>query len=102
MLYILSTVLLLVPSIEGFPKESGVDIALVSSTALSVTKKTYASWNIDSSCNRGFHHINFTNKNLLAAARGLRPSKLRFGGSGNDNLVYGLSEGSPECSAVPK
>jgi len=69
---------------------------------ISVTEDSYASWNIDASCNRGFHHINFTNPNLLAAARGLRPSKLRFGGSGNDNLVYGLTEGSPECSEIPK
>jgi hypothetical protein len=56
--------------------------------------------NIDSSCNRGFHHIHFANKNLLAAAKALAPSKLRFGGSGNDALVYGLSPGSPECAGV--
>ena len=36
-----------------------------------------------------------------AAAKGLAPSKLRFGGSGNDALVYGLSPGSPECADVP-
>eukprot|EP01051_Picozoa_sp_SAG22_P013830 SAG22_NODE_1598_length_4032_cov_1.979405_3_plen_644_part_00 len=62
---------------------------------------TYASWNIDSSCNRGFHHIHFANANLVAAAKGLAPSKLRFGGSGNDALVYGLSPGSPECKGIP-
>jgi hypothetical protein len=56
--------------------------------------------NIDSSCNRGFHHIHFANKNLLAAAKALAPSKLRFGGSGNDALVYGLSPGSPECAGI--
>eukprot|EP00658_Telonema_sp_P-2_P047778 TRINITY_DN36375_c0_g1_i1.p1 TRINITY_DN36375_c0_g1~~TRINITY_DN36375_c0_g1_i1.p1 ORF type:complete len:392 (+),score=86.23 TRINITY_DN36375_c0_g1_i1:251-1426(+) len=67
---------------------------------ISTTEPTYASWNIDSSCNRGFHQIDFSNKNLLAAATALYPSRLRFGGSGNDNLVYGLSEGSPECRGV--
>ena len=42
---------------------------------------TFASWNIDSSCNRGFHRIAFGNKNLRAAAKGLAPSTMRFGGS---------------------
>jgi hypothetical protein len=77
-----------------------VEIRLGSSATLSVTEPTYASWNIDSSCNRGFHHISFSNPNLHAAARGLAPSTLRFGGSGNDNLVYGLSPGSPECKGI--
>ena len=70
-----------------------VGIQVISQQKINVLEPTYASWNIDSSCNRGFHHINFTNQNLLAAARGLRPSKLRFGGSGNDNLIYGLTPG---------
>ena len=65
-----------------------VTVAVPSDTVLSVTEPTYASWNVDSSCNRGFHHTNFTNPNLIAAASGLRPSRLRFGGSGNDALVY--------------
>ena len=73
--------------------DAAVRISVASEEAVSQTQPTYASWNIDSSCNRGFHHINFTNQNLLAAARGLRPSKLRFGGSGNDNLIYGLTPG---------
>jgi len=79
---------------------ASVKVSLVSEEVLSVVEPTFASWNIDSSCNRGFHHTNFSNPNLLAAARGLRPSRLRFGGSGNDNLVYGFSPGSPECAAV--
>ena len=43
---------------------------------------------------------NFSNPNLVAAATGLQPARLRFGGSGADNLVYGLSPGSPECGAI--
>lgn len=80
--------------------DAAVTVRLVSSTPLSITNAAYASWNIDSSCNRGFHQTNFSNPNLAAAARGLFPSRLRFGGSGNDNLVYGLSEGSPECAGI--
>jgi hypothetical protein len=78
-----------------------VDVALLGPDPVGVTNPEYASWNIDSSCNRGFHHTNFSNPNLAAAAAALRPSRLRFGGSGNDNLVYGLSPGSPECAGVP-
>ena len=75
-------------------------ITLVLATPVSVMEPTFASWNIDSSCNRGFHRIHFDNPNLLEAARGLAPSRLRFGGSGNDNLVYGFTPGSPECATV--
>jgi hypothetical protein len=79
---------------------ANVQVSLVSSSPISQTNPTYASWNIDSSCNRGFHQTNFTNPNLAAAARALTPSSLRFGGSGNDNLIYGLTEGSPECAGI--
>jgi hypothetical protein len=77
-----------------------VSVKLVSNDVISITEPTYASWNIDSSCNRGFHKTNFSNPNLLVAAKGLSPSRLRFGGSGNDALVYGLSSGSPECADI--
>ena len=82
------------------PPPPVVTVALASTQPVATTEPTYASWNIDSSCNRGFHHINWTNPNLIAAAKALAPSRLRFGGSGNDALVYGLSEGSVECSGI--
>jgi hypothetical protein len=37
---------------------------------------------------RGFVHIDFQNANLLAAAKSLAPSTMRFGGGGNDYLHY--------------
>jgi len=89
-----------VATLTTFARGDPVQLWVSSKEAVSRTERTFASWNIDSSCNRGFHHINFTNPNLLAAARALWPSRLRFGGSGNDYLVYGLSPGSPECSTV--
>lgn len=52
------------------------------------TNVNYASWTIDSSYNRGFVHIDFDNQNLLAAAKSLAPSTIRFGGGGNDYLSY--------------
>eukprot|EP01063_Lacrimia_lanifica_P020766 TRINITY_DN2805_c0_g3_i3.p1 TRINITY_DN2805_c0_g3~~TRINITY_DN2805_c0_g3_i3.p1 ORF type:complete len:502 (+),score=134.24 TRINITY_DN2805_c0_g3_i3:53-1558(+) len=63
------------------------------------TDPLYASWNFDSSCNRGFHHTDFKNANLRAAAKGLAPSRLRFGGSGNDYLHYQLGSGD-ECKGI--
>jgi hypothetical protein len=77
-----------------------VQIRLVSPIPISKTLPTYASFNIDSSCNRGFHHINFTNPNLHAAAKALSPSLLRFGGSGNDNLMYSMFENSNSCDNI--
>ena len=80
--------------------QAAVQISVASTEAVSQTQSTYASWNVDASCNRGFHHINFTNPNLVLAAGALRPSTLRFGGSGNDNLHYVLSPGR-ECPVPP-
>ena len=58
--------------------QASVIIEIASEEPLSTTNPTYASWNVDSSCNRGFHQMNFTNPNLEAAASGLHPSKLRY------------------------
>ena len=45
---------------------------------VSMTNANYASWNVDSSYNRGFFHINFTNPNLvLAAGAGPETSRRR-------------------------
>ena len=59
------------------------------------------STNVDPSCNRGFHHTNFSNPNLLAALTALYPSRLRFGGSGADSLLYGLSDPSVCAGVAP-
>ena len=67
---------------------------------LNVVDAAFASFNIDPSCNRGFHFTRFDNRNLIAAAAALAPARLRFGGSGADELTYGLSEGSPECAGI--
>lgn len=40
------------------------------------------------SYNRGFVHNDFSNPNLLAGAKSLAPSTIRFGGGGNDYLHY--------------
>ena len=54
----------------ALPPTPPVRLVLESSGAvINTVEATYASWNIDSSCNRGFHHIHFGNPNLLAAAK---------------------------------
>jgi hypothetical protein len=75
-------------------------VTLASLTPINTLQPTYASWNIDPSCNRGFHRTAFNNSNLVAGAAALHPSLLRFGGSGADALVYSLTPGAPECSAI--
>jgi len=63
-------------------------------TKVGRTNPNYASFNVDSSYNRGFFHMNFTNPNLLAATASLAPATIRFGGTGNDYLFY-------DCQTVP-
>ena len=52
------------------------------------------------SCNRGFHHINFSNPNLVAAASSLSPYRIRFGGSGADDLLYSFKDDGV-CDGLP-
>lgn len=73
---------------------------LVSGGVLSETESRFASWNIDPSCNRGFNYINFSNPNLVAAAAALSPSRLRFGGSGADDLLYSFTSDGV-CDGLP-
>ena len=77
--------LLLISVYGGESSHVNVDTSHVVNTI----DETYASWNVDSSQNRGFFHIDFENENLIAAATSLQPSILRFGGTGNDLLYYG-------------
>ena len=77
-----------------------VQVTLANLSPVNHIEPTFASFNIDPSCNRGFHFTNFANPNLAAAATGLFPAVMRFGGSGADELVYGLDGGS-ECSGIP-
>eukprot|EP00940_MAST-03C_sp_MAST-3C-sp2_P001553 g1553.t1 len=81
---------ILVLSLVVFARgDDHVEVRADLTEAISTTTESYASFNVDSSFNRGFFHVNFTNENLIAAARSLQPATLRFGGSGNDLLVYG-------------
>jgi hypothetical protein len=74
-------------------------VSLASLAPVSRVEPTYVSWNIDSSCNRGFHATDFSNANLAAAGGALRPSRVRFGGAGSDYLTYAVGPaGRGACS----
>ncbi len=82
-------------------QETPIAVTVVSDTPLGVTETRYASWNIDPSCDRGFHTINFSNPNLVLAAAALSPSRLRFGGSGADALLYSFTPNDGVCDGLP-
>lgn len=69
-------------------ESSDIVVASLGEPALFEMNPEYASFNIDSSYNRGFFHTNFSNINLRAAASSLSPFTIRFGGTGNDYLYY--------------
>ena len=76
-----------------------IPITIDATHVVATTNPTYASWNVDASYNRGFVHIDFTNRNLIAAATSLAPSMVRFGGSGNDYLTYSPDPKAPLCDS---
>ena len=57
------------------------------------TAAYYASFNIDSSTDRSFFLLDWTAPALRSAAAGLTaaPARLRFGGTGNNALIYNFS-----------
>jgi heparanase 1 len=59
-------------------------------------------WNIDASPNRGFLHRNLSSPGLLQLAKGLPAGYLRFGGSGNDALWYGVGSANSCAGAAPR
>lgn len=59
-------------------------------TPVSTTAPYFASWNIDSSRNRAFFDTDWSNKELIYLANSIGGAKIRFGGSGNDDLNYAV------------
>ena len=74
------------------------DVALDARVAAHTTAPYFASWNIDSSTDREFFLLPFDSPALLAAAAGLSTGSglVRFGGTGNNALHYGVP-GAPPC-----
>jgi hypothetical protein len=67
------------------------------------TAPYFASWNIDSSGDREFFMLDWSAPALTAAAAGLAAgggARVRFGGTGNNELVYAVP-GAPPCVPAP-
>ena len=54
------------------------------------TDARFKSWNIDASENRGWEVRNLSQPKLRYLAAASLPGYLRFGGTGNDKLIYGV------------
>ena len=66
---------------------------------VSTTLPTYKSWNIDASADRQFFTRNLSSFELHYLAKNSMPGLLRFGGTGNDGLVYAF--GNTTCGHDP-
>ena len=79
------------------------DITLNAREPVFTTAAYFATWNIDSSTDREFFTTDFTAPAMLAAAAGLGAAggtHVRFGGTGNNALVYD-APGEPACVPAP-
>ena len=56
-------------------------------------------WTIDASINRGWEARNLADPKLQYLAKESRPGYIRFGGSGNDGLTYGVGRSNFSCEA---
>eukprot|EP00730_Choanoeca_flexa_P019632 TRINITY_DN9598_c0_g1_i2.p1 TRINITY_DN9598_c0_g1~~TRINITY_DN9598_c0_g1_i2.p1 ORF type:complete len:595 (+),score=113.64 TRINITY_DN9598_c0_g1_i2:94-1785(+) len=73
---------------------SGSFNVTISDNVIFTTLPTYKSWNIDASADRQFFTRNLSNAELHYLARHSAPGLLRFGGTGNDDLVYAFGNSS--------
>lgn len=61
----------------------------------------FSSWNIDSSRNRAFFDLDLADSRLLYLASQIGNVTIRFGGTGNDLLHYGVPGSAPCRASVP-
>lgn len=70
-------------------------LALDTSTPINTVAPYFASWNIDSSRDRLFFDVNWTAPELVYLLSQIGGARIRFGGTGNDVLYYGLGDAPP-------
>jgi len=61
------------------------------------TAPFFASWNLDSSRQRLFFDLNFSDPRLLYLASQIGGGRIRFGGTGNNYLFYGVGADAGAC-----
>ena len=82
----------------GAPSASCSLLAVNTTAPVNVLPPHFATWNIDSSRDRLFFDADLASPALryLAGAMTANHSHIRFGGTGNDALYYGVG-GAPDC-----
>jgi hypothetical protein len=70
-------------------------LSIDASRAINTVAPYFATWNIDSSRNRLFFDTNFNNERLKYLASQIGGNRIRFGGTGNDALYYGVGTAPP-------
>ena len=80
------------------PITLSIDVSSPSST----TAPYFASWNIDSSRDRLFFNISWSNPKLVYLLNQIGNAQIRWGGTGNDALYYGFGDAAPCAPTVPK
>eukprot|EP00041_Stephanoeca_diplocostata_P007397 m.105224 g.105224 ORF g.105224 m.105224 type:complete len:597 (-) comp16856_c0_seq3:464-2254(-) len=74
------------------PPPVAASLATISAGVAHVTDPFFKSWNIDASPNREWDTRDLSNPALHYLANMSEPGYLRFGGSGNDGLRYGVGQ----------
>jgi hypothetical protein len=80
------------------PPIAAVSVEVSSTGVYWHTDRRFKSWNIDASPNRGWEVRNLSQPKLHYLAAASLPGYLRFGGSGNDGLVYGVGNNVSACA----
>ena len=75
------------------PTPAGPTHVTVGSNVVNTVSELFKCWNIDASANRGFFVRTLSDPYLHNLGRQSQPGVLRFGGTGNDDLVYCLPGG---------
>ena len=74
-------------------------VSIRSDAAIHETAPFFGSWNVDSSRDRLFFDLNFSDPQFVYLATQIgAPGRIRFGGTGNDALNYALGS-APPCHA---
>ena len=81
----------------GVSRAECVALTVNLSAPINEVEPFYTSWNIDSSRDRLFFDIDLSNATIQYLASVIGGGRLRFGGTGNDALYYGLGD-APACA----
>lgn len=97
----LTTLALAVIAGTAVTAQTCLPLTVTTSSHLFDTAPYFSSWNIDSSRDRLFFDVNWADHTIVYLASQIGGSHIRFGGTGNDYLYYGLGDAPPCNATVP-